>query len=233
MREKRPDKKIQEKRGIVRPDGYEAWKRTNESKSRGTGSMIYDPIAGRTIDTLSEAETKVFWMLRFEPSVKDIYEQFPLEQELVDEICEELGVYRMQYLSTDFLAIFSDDSYLAVSVKKDRNGFNKKNKNYEKLIVRQTVEKIYWEEKYLALKNKRCRFRIVFGDEISKTLVRNIATVMAFWERDRVFDDVSKLKYLIAHGVIQLPLDESYIQYQKLVDSIDIGGIYERYLRES
>lgn len=233
MREKSVESKRKEGRGIPTEKGYMAWKRTNEAHSSGTGSMLYDPIAMRTVDTLSTAETKVYWILRFFEGVSTIYEQYPMEQWIVDEICDELGVRRRNALSTDFYVEFVDGSVMGVSVKKNRNVFNKTGKSYERLVVRQRIEQIYWNEKFPVYKGRKSSFRIVFGDEISRVLISNIQAVMKYWNTEFVSDQTSKLMHLIAHKVIRLDLAKEPLRFAKIAESMDVEGMYETYRNET
>ena len=229
MKEKSEKSKLKEGRGIISPAHYKAWKQAREAKSIGTASMIYDPIVGRTVHTLSEAETKVFWALRYKPEVIEIYDQFPMDRSEITAICHSIGIPAYsRVLSTDFLVHMEGDRYIAISVKENRREFDpKKNKKYEQLIRRQAVEKIYWE------KNYNIPFRIIFGDEISNVLANNIENVMKFWDPRFVTNTVSRLKHLIAHGVISVPLDDDYIRFGDLARQYDVEGLYEAYREEN
>ena len=233
MREKSIKSKCNEKRGIPTEKGYMAWKRTNEAHSSGTGTMTYDPIAMRTVDTLSTAETKVYWILRFFDGVSAIYEQYPMEQWIVDEICDEMGVRRKNALSTDFYVEFVDGSVMGVSVKQNRDVFDKARKGYDRLVVRQRIEQIYWTEKFPVYKGKKSGFRIVFGDEINRVLISNIKAVMKYWDTEFVSDPTSKLKHLIAHKVIRMDLSKEPLRFAKIAESIDVEGMYETYRNET
>ena len=104
MREKTDESKILEGRGVITGARYSAWKQAREAKSAGTSSMTYDPVVGRTVHTLSEAETKVFWALRYNPQVIEIFEQFPMDRDEITAICRSLGIPAYGHvLSTDFL----------------------------------------------------------------------------------------------------------------------------------
>lgn len=229
MREKSDKTKIKEGRGRITEAGYSAWRQAREAKSTGTSSMIYDPVVGRTVHTLSEAETKVFWALRYQPEVVEIYEQFPMERAETDAICRNLGIPAYGHiLSTDFLVEMKGDRYAAISVKVNRREFEpEKNRRYNQLIRRQAVEKIYWE------KNYDIPFKIIFGDEVSDVLANNIENVMKFWDPRFVTNTTGKLKYLIAHGVIDIPLDDDYIRFGDLARQYDVDGMYENYRKEN
>lgn len=228
MKEKTDQSKLLEGRGRITNTQYAAWRQAREAKSIGTSSMIYDPIVGRTVHTMSEAETKVYWALRYKPQVIEIFEQFPMDKDEVTAICRSLRIPAYNHiLSTDFLVQMTGDRYCAVSVKENRSEFDPKNPDYAKLVRRQAVEKIYWE------KNYDIPFKIIFGDEVSNVLANNIENVMKFWDPRFVTNTASKLKYLIAHGVIDIPLDDDYIRFGDLARQYDVDGMYENYRKEN
>ena len=229
MKEKSDSSKLIEGRGRITEAGYSAWKQAREAHSIGTSSMIYDPVVGRTVHTLSEAETKVFWALRYKPEVIEIYEQFPMEKAETDAICRNLGIPIYNHiLSTDFLVQMEGDRYAAVSVKANRREFDpEKNRRYDQLIRRQAVEKIYWEKSY------DIPFRILFGDEVSVVYANNVENIMKFWDHRFVTNDISKLKYLMAHGVIKCPLDDDYLRFGDLSRRYDVEAMYEAYRKEN
>ena len=229
MREKSDNSKHIEGRGVISEKMYVAWKLARETKSIGLASTTYDPIVGRAVNTLSRQETKVFWVLRYNPSVLEIFEQFPLAKAEVTAICHELGVKAYcKVLSTDFL-VKMKNGWVAVSVKQNRNLFNKtKNpEGYDDLVIRQAVEKIYWERNY------GIPFKILFGDEVSDVLANNIKNIMHFWDARFITNKVSKLKFLLAHGVIDVPMNEDYIRFGVLAEQYDVETMYETYRDEN
>ncbi len=223
MREKTDASKLKDGRGIITPDSYAAWKMANEAHSRGTACMLYDPVVGRTVHLLSQAEKKVYYLFRFDPHVDEIFEQFPLNKEIISGICKRCGFRSYaSVLSTDLLIRKTDGSFLAVSVKRSRNQFDPTKKSYEKLARRQIVERIYWE-------NHNIPFRILFGDDIDDILAANIQDVMRFYPVDMVTDKISKLKHLLARQVLRVRMDRERIPYALLADDIDVEGLYEAY----
>lgn len=229
MREKRDKSKIKEGRGVITPERYAAWKKANESKSWGKASIIYDPVVGRTVHTLSNAETKVFWRLRFLLEVEEIYEQFPLDKAEVTAICHSLGMRAYsRVLSTDFVVRFKGNIYVAVSVKHSRSIYSpEKNPHYLRDIKRLQVDKIYWEENY------NIPLKALFGDEMNDVYVNNIKNVMHFYDQRFVTNKVSKLKFLISHHLISVPMDTDYIRFGALAETMDVEGLYEAYINGS
>ena len=227
MREKSDKSKLKEKRGTITSDMYAAWKKACESKSWGKASMIYDPVVGRTVHTMSQAETKVFWCLRFLPDVIEIYEQVPLDKNEVTAICRFLGIRAYsKILSTDFLVKMAGDRYVAISVKASRDTYDaRKNPRYEKDVARLKVDKLYWEENYgIPVKG-------LFGDEMNDIYVNNVKNIMHFWDPSSITNKVSMLKFLLAHHVIEVPLGHDYIRFGDLAKMFDVEALYEAYIK--
>ncbi len=229
MREKSDASKLREKRGIITADQYTAWKMACETRSWGKASMIHDPVVGRTVHTLSNAETKTFWYLRFIPEVEEIYEQFPLRREEVTAIGHSLGMPAYaSILSTDFLVRMKENKYLAINVKDDRGVYDpQKNRNYKRDIKRLKVEKIYWGMNY------GIPLKAVFGNEINSIYVNNIKNILHFYDRRAVTNRVSIIKFLLAHHVIEVPMENEYIRFGDIIRDYDVEGLYEAYCEEN
>ncbi|MGN0313451.1 MAG: TnsA endonuclease N-terminal domain-containing protein [Fusicatenibacter sp.] len=201
-----------------------------EARSRGTSSIIYDPIEGRQIHTLSTVETNFYHMLRWNPEVLHIREQFLLDTEHMNKIAKEFGVPRAQYYTTDFLVDYKDGSKHAYSVKYSRDIFNINNSAYRgkeekfySLIKRQLMEKIYWE-------SYGAGFSIITKEDINLDLVINVKNVMSCYQEFRVVNKTQKLMYLIAHRYISVPMDKGRLNFQELADKadFDIEDLYEK-----
>lgn len=229
MREKSEQSKIRDKRGVITTEGYTAWKTASESKTWGKASKIYDPVVGRTVHTLSSAETKVFWRLRFLPEVKEIYEQFPMDKDEVTAICHFLGMPAYsRRLSTDFIVKLRDEKCIAICVKHNSSVYDAlKNPKYEKDIKRLMVEKIYWKENY------GIPVRVLYGDEMGDVYVNNIKNVMHFWDPRFVTNRVSLFKHLLARHVIELPMDCDYLRFGDLAEEYDVEALYEAHHKKN
>ena len=225
MRQKSDRSKLREKRGIFLNGEYEAWLKANEAKSTGTASLIHDPVSGRSVSVLSSGEKKVFWTIRFMKEVDEILEQFPLNKELVDEICDDLGVRRYSnILSTDFLVIKKDGTGVAISVKKDRSFLEGRTERDKTTIIRQKVEQEYWERRDIL-------FLPVYSDEIPMIMSVNIQDVMRYWNPNMAVDDVSRVKHLIARGVIGIPMNKK-IRYGDLARDPEVKRLFREYYGE-
>ena len=226
MFEKSDASKLKEGRGLITEEGaYSAWKLAREAHSTGTSSMIYDPVSGRSVSCLSNAEKKVFYMLRFHDSVEEIYDQFPLEKNGdmgTDAVCKEMGIKPYGHvLTTDFLVKRTDGSFVAISVKPSEAVFKKKGKKTDNLIRRQEVEKRYWESRDIV-------FRIVFADRINDVLCANVRNVMRYYPVELAVGKEGKLKHLIARKVIRIDnIDRDYIPFAVLAKELDVERIFD------
>lgn len=219
MRQKSDKKKLLEGRCLGSGSDYVGFIKANEFKNRSSASQLYDPIADRTVDVLSAGERIFFWIKRYDETTKGIYEQYALNKESINEICDDFGFRRpIHILTTDFLIEKTDGSMEAFSIKENRAVFdpettlNQANRTkYEKLIVRQRIEKEYWDRMGVP-------FHIVFREELDSAYAKNIETCMAFYRGEYVTDAVSKLKFLIAHHLIDVVLEKAFVNFSKLAE---------------
>lgn len=202
---------------------------SREARSIGTSSSIYDPIEGRLVHVLSAVESNFYYVLRWNPEIKYIREQYLLDTEVMKKIAKELGISASNYYTTDFLVDYQDGSQRAYSVKKSKNVFDADNREYRgnnkrvSLINRQKMELIYWESQGIP-------FSIVTQEDINLNLVVNVKNVMSCYQELRVTNKVQKLMYLIAHRIIDVPMDRTKLNFQKLVENatFDIDDLYEK-----
>ena len=232
MRQKSDKKKLLEGRCLGSGSDYVGFLKANEAKSIGTAGMIYDPIANRTVDVLSMGEKEFFYIKRFEDDVKTIQEQMLMAKPVVEKICEKYDFRVPQHvLSTDFLITYTDGNRIAYSVKSDRRVFdpespeNRKHpKRYERLLIRQFIEKEYWKMHGIG-------YQIVFRDELNQTLARNAAACLAFYDPIHAMDEEAMLKCLLVRKVIRMPMDQELICFAKVVKGQEkrIREIFERW----
>ena len=149
--------------------------------------------------------------------MKEIREQMVLNPDTVRKICEakEFRV-PIKCLTTDFLVTYKDGSSVAYSVKSDRKVLDKDTYrnpgSYEELLIRQYIEKCYWEQHGVD-------FRIVFSNELNTVMAQNVAACMLFYDRKYVTDTETKLKYLIAHKKIQIPMEQEILNFAGLAEA--------------
>jgi len=198
--------------------------------------MIPDIRSGEMIHTMSSVETDLYYIIAWNPEVKEIHSQVGMDMEEVNEIRESLDLKKVspiiQY-STDFVVYYKDmDTALDVySVKATREQFNSRNRkfhdnkqNYTNLIYRQAIEKIYWER-------RGARFNIVTSEDIDKGLAANIRLVLGYYDHSFVVNEAQKFLYLVAHQYIHVPLDRGPLRPNKILSAlpnIDINSIYEK-----
>lgn len=225
MKQKSDAKKRQEGRCLGTGDLYVGFIKANEIGSIGTSTAIYDPIAERTVDTLSMGEKEFFWIMRFRDDVAQIQEQMMLSSETVRNICEEHG-FRIprNVLSTDFLITFRNGSRIAYSIKSGTDDFNPDSPKYGKLLIRQYIEMEYW-------KRYGINFRIVLRESLNKTLAVNIEHCMAYYDAAHVQSEETMLKYLVAHKAVSVPMDREIMRFAGLVrgNEQNIRETYRRY----
>lgn len=208
MREKSDISKLLE--GRCKGNGYEyvGFKKANESHSHGTATEIYDPIAKRTVDTLSKGETYFFWKLRFDPHVVEIKEQAILFPSILVKIAQKYNWSTPKKIhTTDFLVLYDTGDLIAYSVKRSRKLFDKRNQSeskWKKLIRSQTYEQEHWE-------SLGVEFKIVFSDEINKIEAVNIMSCMKFYDPKYVSTVEHMYKYLISHRHVVVDLTKAYI----------------------
>lgn len=104
---------------------------------------------------------------------------------------------------------------MAVSVKKNRETLGKREK--EKL----EIEKAYWERRGVL-------YKLVFGDDIDSTVVKNIRTFTRINKPEDIEDDIMAIKYLLTIKDIETNLEKE-INYQVLlIENKDkVGDLYE------
>ena len=226
MKEKSDLAKIAEGRCCGGGSAYVGFKKANEAHSIGTASEIYDPIAKRTVDTLSTGETMLFWLLRYDESVVEIKEQFLLIPSRVAEAATQIGVrIPSKILTTDFLVLYDDGRLVAYSVKYSRSDFDLSTRKGRSVIRRQALEKRYWA-------NLGVDFKIVFTDEMDRTRATNIADCMVVYDSEWVTTIDQKYRWLIAHHIVEVDMSQR-IHFSEIAKSNGnaISELYEASLK--
>ena len=110
-------------------------------------------------------------------------------------------------MTTDMLVTLVDGSYVAYSVKADRNLSNRQ----MQLLC---IEKQYWV-------NREVPYNLVFKTDMNTTLASNIRLVTEFYDPALVFDEVNAIKHKIA--IKEYKLDMS----KKLIDNSILTKLLE------
>lgn len=221
----------------IGPD-YVPFIKANEGGGRATTSMIPDPIEGRMIHCLSDTESMMYYLLRWNPEVAHIREQYLLDHDRINDVRDQLGYRRVPEqacFTTDFLVDYADGSQQAYSVKFRTREFDPNAKIYQgreyayaRLIERQNTERLYWE-------SQDVKFNIVTRDDLMKyrIQIKNIAFILRFWDDAFIVNTEQKLLYLAAHHIVTLPIEQEFINPKQLAASMgfDIDAVYEKTLK--
>ena len=206
--------KIEEGRGKGSGASYKPWIQTREISSCGTCSNPKDWKTGRTVELLSQGEAYFWHILRWDDNILDIREQYPLDLELTNEICDDRCCKhpggRNCYMTTDFYVIYKDGSEKAFSVKTSRN-LLKKRRTKEKL----DIERCYWE------KFRHVPYEIVFKEDMNVVFAENIRIVSKFYNASSVFDEMSMLKHMIATKRIQVDMESEPLDFPYLLEQFN------------
>ena len=180
---------------------------TSEFNSLGTTSVIRDWKTGRGVHCLSQGEALWYYILRWDDDNVDIREQFPLENNITVQIARENGIKHPRdenyIMTTDFLVTKKNGSLQAYSVKPNKN-------IDERTLQILCIEKLYWDK-------QRVPFQLLFADEVNKTYASNIRLVTEYYSKESVFDEVSRLKHLIAIKKIPINMYECVLDVNLLI----------------
>lgn len=217
--------KKREGRGTGTGADYKPWIRAREfPRDTGIRSMPVDWKHGRQMQLLSLNELWWYYILRWDDSVLDIREQYPLDKDVTDKIADMIHVKRpADIMTTDMLVTYQMDGrevYRAFSVKNKYDDIfgDLSDPQVARRVELQRIEMAYWN-----LKN--IRYQIVFGDrDINVTYARNIAAVVDMYDSKNVHTRQDFLCYLIAHKYLAIetmstePLDFSTLTEKYLGD---------------
>lgn len=186
---------------------------TSKFNSIGTTSVITDWKTGRGVHCLSQGEALWYYILRRDDENINIQEQFPLNMKKINTIFEQLGISKIKnpkfIMTTDFLVTKRNGSKIACSVKNDR----KLNRRTLELL---TAEKTYWI-------TQNIQYKLLFKEDVNQILSDNIRLIVEFYNPERVVDDVSKAKHLLATKKVHADLssralDVGYLKKLGLIE---------------
>ena len=193
---------------------------TQVKEADGSNMVIEVPYPGRTVKA---------YLWKVAVGRMDLY---LLDTDRMNAIAEELGMKKAPWWTTDFLVDYDDGSKTAFSVKYDRSAFDPNKRTYRgkesrlhNLVMRQRAEQIYWE-------SQKVRFKLVTNEDINQVLVWNVKSVMSYYESFKVISKEQKLKYLIAHKYVYIPMDKQILDFHEIVEraGFDIDELYKRVL---
>ena len=201
--------KLREGRGIGTGVDYKPWIKIREVNSIGTASTVMDYKTGREVQLLSQGEIYYYYSLRWDDTVEDIREQFPLELEKNLDIADKLGIRhpcnRSTRMTTDLLVTRTNGSMEAYSIKNERSVLEDA-RTREKLFL----EKQYWQTQGIP-------FHICLKEDVSITYVQNIMDVVSCYHFSRVQDAHGVIRHLIAHKKITVDMDSQPLDYKALI----------------
>lgn len=203
-------------RGKGEGSAYKPYIKTREIPSVGTGRILKDKISGRQMHLLSQGEVYAYYLLRWDDTVLDIREQYPLELADTLKIADHLGYKhpcdRNTPMTTDFLVTYKEEdgtkTYKAYSVKND-----KKVLQNNRTVEIQRIEMAYWNLHGIP-------FEIVFKEDMNRIKVGNIEAVMDYWDIWDVMTDIDMVKYLIAHKKIPVDLESKPLNFSELARTV-------------
>lgn len=181
-----------------------------EFGSSGTAARVVDWKTGRVVHLLSQNEVYAWYILRWQDDVIDINEQYPLDLEMTQDLCEQYGIKHPAYkgapvvMTTDLFVTTNKDK-LAISIKSNKH------------LSDRSIEKLFIEQKYW--ESKKVPWKLLTADDIDFTYAYNIRDVVTFYNEKVFPDDISRLKYLIAHKQIKVDLSQK-INWRELCSQI-------------
>ena len=201
--------KQNQRRGKGEGASYKPYIKTREVPSTGTGRILKDKITGRQMHLLSQAEVYTYYLLRWDDSVVDIREQYPLELEDTLKIADHLGYKhphdRKTSMTTDFLVTYREKdgtkTYKAYSVKASKEILQN-----DRTVEIQRIEMACWNLKGIP-------FEIVFKEDMNRIKVGNIEAVMDYWDAKKIKTDIDMIKYLIAHKKMSVDMETAPLDF--------------------
>ena len=209
--------KLKQGRGTGDGKDYKPFIKTREFNSMGTCSNIVDWKTGRQMQFLSQTEMYVFMQLRWDDSIDEIKEQFPLDlgrlSVIIARANEELKAHekaalvvrydKQHWLTTDMVIYRGGNVTETISVKYDKTNLSPKD------IETIWVEKKYWAEQNVPLK-------LMDRTDINQILVKNLRLVMEYYKPDTVFDEESHIKHMIATKQLDVGIENELLDFQKI-----------------
>lgn len=200
--------KIKEGRGKGSGPDYKPWIKIREISSLGTASTVQDYKNGREVHLLTQGELYYYYLLRWDDSVIDIREQFPLDLATTKAICDEMGYMYPNngrtHMTTDLLVTHVDGTYAAYCVKLDR-----KELDNPRTLEKIEIERLYWVRRGV-------EFRLVYKSDLNPLVIRNIMDVVSCYNPANVQDAFGAIRYMIAHKEIEVDFTKP-IDYRALI----------------
>ena len=206
------DGKVKEGRGLGTGASYKPWIKIRELNSSGTASSFPDWKHGRMVDLLSQAELWAYLTIRWNDSVTDIREQYPIDLATTNSIARRLGFRPAgngrTRMTTDLLVSMEDGKTVAVSAKAERKDLEEKKKKMELLAI----EYEYW-------KSYGIPWQIMFKEDLNPIEIRNIRDAVSCYDIRKVTDEFSFVRHLIARKIITVDMTQP-IDYREIIEKL-------------
>jgi hypothetical protein len=209
--------KRQQGRGIGEGKDYKPYIKSREINSAGTCSNVTDWKTGRQMQLLSQIEYSIYMQQRWRDDVMDIRERFPLDMvymsnilSMINHELKEQGhnvIAAICYedkepMTTDLLLTLENGHYEAISIVPNRNKLSQRD-----------IEKIWLEKKYW--NSKGIEFRLMDKTDINQTLVKNLRLITEYYDKTKVYDEISAIKHLIATKTLIIDLEKEILDFTK------------------
>lgn len=221
--------RIRQNRGKIdlnNPENYVPWIKARDCYGGdGTRHVLTDLYyKNRAIHLMSDIEKDVYYTLRSNENVFELFEQYPLlPLNKTEEICIKYGIKHPKHpitkknivMTSDFLIIVKDKDgkrkwqACAVKISTDLNDIRTR----EKLFV----EKMYWE-------NMNVNWGVITEQQINKNYVKNVILCKSGYTglgKGTIYDII---KHLIILGDINVDMNTP-IDLDRLVYKIQKGEI--------
>lgn len=206
MKKMSDKRKRQEGRGTGTEKDYKPYIQAREVNSMGTCSNPIDWKTGRTVQLLSQGEDALWHILRWNDDVVDIREQYPLDLKRTFKIAGEYGIQHpgMNPMTTDFLVTMRSGLMIAYSLKPSKDVLEDK-----RIVEKLFMEKTYWV-------TQGVEFKLIFKTDINMILYNNIRLVVQYYRAEKVHDDASVIKHLIATKMIPVDMESTPLKIRFL-----------------
>ena len=205
--------KLEQKRCTLLGADWVPWIKVNEFSSLGTRSLLIDWKTGRQVHCLSLGERTAYLIRRWDDAVTDINEQVVLDIKRTTEIAERLGYkpvnHGRTHMTSDFRVFYDDGSVKVYSFKS--SPIDKDNPRNERLMQRLKIEETYWESEDIPWEQ-------IYGCDLNYTFAANIDLVTRFYDRRKVFDEISEMKHLIATKQIFVDMESQILDVERMVN---------------
>ena len=173
-----------QKNGIGAGTGadYQPWLRAEQVNSLGRARRVWSPKTGRTHHLLSDVEYNLFLALKWQQSIIDIREQFPLDRELTQEIARDLGVRHPCYPGTHIPAVMTADFVVTILTRGEKSlaAYNAKRDEEaddEISLMKLEIQRTFFEM-------MEAPHHVVFHSQIPIQVVKNLD-----WIREAILKD--------------------------------------------